>query len=246
MKRGSSLLLALCLLLTLTACGKTAPAADSAAFLLEEPRFGADGSAYADHVLLPAIYGNWVLDERVEHGADFSYYRSLTISEDGSCLVDGEEALWKIEDDLCTASSLQIGVYRQGQCIWGALFGAEFSGVYLLPTRGLYEPPMQAQYRNTDPAVLYSSHPVYPDLCGSYNAKIREGEEAAMMNLVIKEDGSCTIDGNPARWEFCLPLTNGHSRPYVLGITILVDGEETYYVQLLESGELTVFVPKTE
>ena len=81
MKKTIFLLLALVLCLSLCACGIDSEKAES---------------AMIDHPMLPHMYGRW--ERIVEDGIKCSF-NTIIINEDGTCVIDGIEANWKIDHD---------------------------------------------------------------------------------------------------------------------------------------------------
>ena len=62
------------------------------------------------------ICGEWKPD------ADNAPFQSLVIKEDGSCVVDGESATWKIEKSYATDTDLSIRVYVDGNILFGMVY----------------------------------------------------------------------------------------------------------------------------
>lgn len=83
-------------------------------------------SPYANHSLLSHLYGEW---ETTTEGNSFT---SFTINEDGSCIVDGKDATWKIDEEYTSEENLCIEIhnsteYLGGVMVWGSNLGV--SGV---------------------------------------------------------------------------------------------------------------------
>ena len=69
-----------------------------------------------NHPLVQDICGEWVPDEDTVDQAPF---QSLIINKDGSCVVDGTPATWKIENSYTTDTDLSIRVYMDGKISFG-------------------------------------------------------------------------------------------------------------------------------
>lgn len=69
-----------------------------------------------NHALVQDICGEWKPD------ADDAPFQSLVIQEDGSCVVDGVSATWKIEGSYTTDTELSIRVYVDGNILFGMVF----------------------------------------------------------------------------------------------------------------------------
>lgn len=78
-----------------------------------------------NHPLVQDICREW------EAGNDQAPFQSLTISEDGSCVVDGTPATWKIENSYTTDTDLSIRVYMDGKICFGMVYYSR-SGTALL------------------------------------------------------------------------------------------------------------------
>ena len=126
MKKSISLLLTLALCLSLCACS----IGDFVTIEIHGFGDSADHSGdsvssndsyeetYANHVLFPFIYGTWNLKNMDE--AKYNPYTSVTINEDGTCVVDGEAGTWTISfwtDD----NDLSLEFYINGEHTCGAM-----------------------------------------------------------------------------------------------------------------------------
>ena len=106
----------------------------------EDIKYGAEGSAYADHSVLEHIFGEWEF-VKMNSPWDYTWYRRLVVNADGTCVIDSVQGKWKIEDEFTNHSTITIGLYVDGIAIYGAYFGlaTNVDGetyVYLLPTAG--------------------------------------------------------------------------------------------------------------
>ena len=126
MKKMIVLMLVLALCLSLCACGGGAG---------ENQKPGTNQSASAptdkvepvpeefkDHPLLSQVYGTWVFEKWGDHNNEYNLYKSLTINEDGTGIVDGISVIWKISGDQTNDSALVVLIYENDVCIYGARF----------------------------------------------------------------------------------------------------------------------------
>ena len=127
MKRILSLTFAFILCLGLAACG-----GNNILDTNDEPKqevesqietiiFGASESIYADHPYLEGVYGTWEFKENFS-SYEYKMYKTLTINEDGTCVIDGENANWKIADGDTKDDSLYIDIYQNAKNICAACF----------------------------------------------------------------------------------------------------------------------------
>jgi hypothetical protein len=109
MKKALSLILALVMCLSLCACGG------------EQNNEIQGNEEIPNHLLLQNICGEWV---RAPH--DQAPCQSLMISEDGSCVVDGVSATWKIDSSYTNDTSIGMQIYINNELRFGVvLFNAE-------------------------------------------------------------------------------------------------------------------------
>ena len=155
MKKVISLILAFVLCLSLFACNgnNDAPKATETpteAIDVSSVVYGVGDSKYAEHSYLDDIYGTWEF-EHYNGTGDYDLYKSLTINNDGSCIVDGVTANWKIEDDSSSDKILVIGIYVNSECAYGAAFGSNDNGdLYLIASSGPDSPPYQTTFIKQD------------------------------------------------------------------------------------------------
>ena len=146
MKKAIPLLLALVMCLPLCACGSSDEAPVMETKSVEETAAPAETgiagnatvpqieettqmpteeteSAFANHPLLPQIYGTWEFEKWGDHNNEYQLYKSLTINEDGSCIVDGTSANWEISETQTNDTFLVILVCIDSEYIYGAQFG---------------------------------------------------------------------------------------------------------------------------
>lgn len=132
MKRICALLLSAVILFLLAACGSEAPNPEGPAGTQHETeppvlttapaiRFGIGDSEFADHPYLPDIFGTWEFRENFA-SSTYTMYQTAEFREDGTCVVDGEAANWRIEDGDTSDHTLYIGIYRNSEIIYGAAF----------------------------------------------------------------------------------------------------------------------------
>jgi len=192
-------------------------------------QYGVGESAFADHPLLPCIYGTW---EFVSCNSpwDYTLYKTLTINHNGTCIVDDVAANWKINDDYTSTHILYIGLYVDNECIYGAEFSADYGGVNLCAT---YSDrfPLQTFFTCINPECLYSSIDNFGSLCDTWRAN--DSADAIIQTVVIDNSGKCVLDEQFATWDLYSDYTNGFSEPCQLGIVISIDGEAVYYGQLI-------------
>ena len=126
LKKLIVLMLVLVLILSLCACGGEAG---------ETPKPGTNQSApaatdkaepvpeeFKDHALLSKVYGTWVFEKWGDHNNEYNLYKSLTINEDGTGIVDGTSVTWKISGNQTNDSILVLLIYENDVCIYGARF----------------------------------------------------------------------------------------------------------------------------
>lgn len=83
--------------------------------------FGVGDSKYADHQYLNDIFGTWEFKENFA-SSEYTMYKVLTLNEDGTCVIDGENANWKIEDSDTSENRLYIGIYKNSEIVYAATF----------------------------------------------------------------------------------------------------------------------------
>ena len=95
--------------------------------------FGVSDSKYADHQYLSDVFGTWVFKENFAT-SEYTMYKTLTLNEDGTCVVDGENANWKIEDSDTSENTLYIGIYKNSEIVYAATFQMDSNyGLVLWP-----------------------------------------------------------------------------------------------------------------
>lgn len=78
-------------------------------------------SDFKDHPYLPGIYGTWDFKEHLTL-TEYKLYKSITIKQNGLCIVDGESRNWRIEDEDSDDKCLYIGIYDGFDMIYAASF----------------------------------------------------------------------------------------------------------------------------
>ena len=106
--------------------------------------FGVGDSKYADHQYLNDIFGTWEFKENFA-SSEYTMYKVLTLNEDGTCVMDGENANWKIEDSDTSENTLYIGIYKNSEIVYAATFQMDSKyGLVLWPVSrqdGVYTQP---------------------------------------------------------------------------------------------------------
>ena len=132
MKKALSLILALVMCLSLCACGgeqnneiqgnvesnstsntTTGSITDSTSGTSDDENTPEE---IPNHLLLQYICGEWVMDPN-----DQAPCQSLMISEDGSCVVDGVSATWKIDSSYTNDTSFGIRIYINNELRFGVV-----------------------------------------------------------------------------------------------------------------------------
>lgn len=157
MKKMIVLMLVLALCLSLCACGGGAG---------ENQKPGTNQSASAptdkvepvpeefkDHPLLSQVYGTWVFEKWGDHNNEYNLYKSLTINEDGTGVVDGIPAVWSVSEDQTNENKLVILIYVDNVCIYGASFNesTDLEGntkIWLLAFEGEYGALLQTYFNH--------------------------------------------------------------------------------------------------
>lgn len=116
MKKLIALFLTIVLCLSLCACsgdasGSTDNKTQTEVKLTESP--------FVNHPHLQYMYGEWVINSGYEN--DHVAFRSLTINEDGTCIVDGVSATWKISGNT-SDSRLEIEVFDGSKMLCSAYY----------------------------------------------------------------------------------------------------------------------------
>ena len=86
--------------------------------------YGASESQYANHPYLEEVFGTWKFKENFA-SSKYKMYKTLTLNGDGTCVIDGENANWKIEDEETNEASLYIGLYKNSELVYAASFQNE-------------------------------------------------------------------------------------------------------------------------
>ena len=106
--------------------------------------YGAGESKYADHQYLHDIFATWEFKENFA-SSEYTMYKTLALNEDGTCVIDGENANWKIEDGDTSENTLYIGIYKNSEIIYAATFQMDTKyGLVLWPVYrqgGVYTQP---------------------------------------------------------------------------------------------------------
>lgn len=142
MKKIISFLLVLALCFSLCACGGSSveePSENGSPSTIDTPT--KEEPSYANHPLFQFLYGQWELTNPED--AQYNPYSSVTINEDGSCVVDGQTGTWSISAET-TDNNLFIDLYVGdthvgGAVVWGSNtgFGAYHSNGAICP--GVWE-----------------------------------------------------------------------------------------------------------
>ena len=74
-------------------------------------------SPFTNHPQLQYMYGEWVINSGYEN--DHVAFRTLIINEDGTCIVDGTSATWKISEST-SESWLEIEVFSGAEMLCSA------------------------------------------------------------------------------------------------------------------------------
>ena len=124
MKKTISLLLVLALCLSLCACSIGDFVTINITGFGDTSDNGADSvdngneNSKENHLLFPFLYGTWTLKN--ESDAKYNPYVSLTVHEDGTCLVDGKSATWAVSE-WGGEKDLAIDIFIDGEHVFGAL-----------------------------------------------------------------------------------------------------------------------------
>ena len=111
--------------------------------------YGPSESIYANHTRLKDVYGTWVYQENITEFV-YSLFKSLTINEDGTCIIDGENGNWRIDDKMSSDYTLYIDLYINSEINYSAFFSSyennEFTlrPVYRKNNSGYTQPVSQA------------------------------------------------------------------------------------------------------
>lgn len=118
MKKLIALFLALVMCLSLCGCGGSVGgnaggnAGEKTPTEAEETE-----SPFTNHPQLQYMYGEWVINSGYEN--DHVAFRTLIINEDGTCIVDGTSATWKISEST-SESWLEIEVFSGAEMLCSA------------------------------------------------------------------------------------------------------------------------------
>ena len=78
------------------------------------------------------------------------------------------------------------------------------------------------------------NHPLFTKLLGTWENQNKDDGYAPYQTLIVNEDGSCSIDGTAATWEW-----DGSSTTSTLIINIMIDGERVCGAILFSDGTIT-------
>ena len=141
MKKALSLLLVLVMCLSLCACGggNDAPETTEATntptstqnipnegdtpstgeTIIEDKTTAPTENIAISHPLVQEICCEWYVGSA---GSEDAPFQSLVINEDGTCVVDGVDATWRIEEYYTKDTSLSIYIYVNGEACYGILY----------------------------------------------------------------------------------------------------------------------------
>ena len=180
--------------------------------------YGVGDSIYANHPILPCIFGTWHF---VRYGGPGEYrmYRTLTLHKDGSGEIDGESCNWKIGDhESRPKGSLYISIYGNDVCVYGAWFDRyDYGAVYLLAATadGM---PVQTTYVNTSYECDHPVHQICSLVPGTYENRTDEGPVG---QFTLFDDGTCKVDGVDGIWAATAYKYYSNEEPYSIGIDFL-------------------------
>lgn len=118
MKKFLTYLMMLILSFSLVACGSNAQSDSSHNEDSGKNESAADKDNEFTHPLLTSILGTWELQENTAKAPPYS---NVTISENGTCIVDGKDAIWR-PTDRTDESRIHLAFYIGDECIGGAQF----------------------------------------------------------------------------------------------------------------------------
>ena len=130
MKKAISLILALVLCLSMCACSIgdfvtiNIPGFGDSANSDAAPVDSSNKTSKENHFLFPFLYGTWNLKD--ENGFRDIPYTSLTVNEDGTCVVDGKPATWAVSQ-WGSEKDIAIDIFIDGEHVCGALLSYSYS-----------------------------------------------------------------------------------------------------------------------
>ena len=174
----------------------------------------------SDHPLLDSACGEWILERQEDH--PYHLYQELTIRNDGTCLVNGEELRWQI-DASSKDDELILCFYRGEERVSGAIYYGAFDHIADLGANGMIYPSAfinkakatEMEMQKADPEAYRT-----PIVVGQW--VLSESCEGVPGEITFREDKRCIIDGAEFAWEYS--FTNGNS----FGIDVL-DGDRVKY-----------------
>lgn len=198
MRRGFLLALTIFLCAALCACGAEEAAPTAPAETIASP-------VITDHPLLEKAYGQWILrnaDEVNEH-----FYREMTIREDGTCLVDGQEFTWRI-DEGSQDNQLRLSFWLGSEPMGGAIYYGDFDNIADLAPNGCIHPSAFINTARASALEMEKADPEtyrVPQVTGQWIPT--ESAEGVPGSIMLREDRTCTVDGAEYTWDFS--YTNG-------------------------------------
>lgn len=208
----SGLILLLCCILC--ACGSgESPEPAAVPETLPEP-------VITDHPLLDSVWGQWILSNSEKVNEHF--YREMTIREDGTCLVDGQEFTWRISEN-SRDDQLVLSFYLDSEPMGGAIYYGAHDCIADLAPNGCIHPSAFINTARASAAELQKADPEtyrVPQMVGNWVPV--EETEGVPGGITLREDKTCTVDGGEYTWEFS--YTNGDA----FGIDVF-EGETVKY-----------------
>lgn len=134
MKKAILTLLVLGLCLCLCACKEKGRSEDITPPATRDTSGGDQEGAIDTHLLVQKACGEWYVGSVDSEDAPF---QSLTIFEDGTCVVDGVQAKWQIEEYYTTEGFLSIYIFVNGEARYGVLYASR-TGACTLTRPDLY------------------------------------------------------------------------------------------------------------
>ena len=135
MKKAISLFFAFALCLSLCACGGS----NNVPKTTDSTK---DNTAIS-HPLVQDICCEWYVGSA---GSENSPFQSLIINEDGTCVVDGVNATWRVEECYTNDTSLSIYIEIDGQACYGIVYFRNTGAATLTKPSDYPNPPVFQPY----------------------------------------------------------------------------------------------------